>query len=182
MSDNARKGTASEHAPVSRKGQVLLTADYGVPNFKWQMFFNAFSVEKCSSGVLLRVAYMTKNTDNQHTASEIIPIVLSREGLQQMAEGSRSYIADFGNVAPYLGATLPAVRQFSPLFANHIRMSRTGGTGEMAFYTVPIMDIALAVQGKLAAGSKVNCVHVALLHSDMALHEQLAMALISEVA
>lgn len=153
---------------------VALTIEYGAPNFRWQMAFNAFSIEKVSNGSLLRFAYVVGNT-----AAEIVPILINDEGVTQFGEASTSYIEEFGQVPSYAGPALPSVRTFSPLFSNHLRASRSGSSGEFAFYTVPLKDVAQAAKGQMAASIKVSCVQVALLHSDVALHQQVVLALLA---
>lgn len=162
--------------PNATKGAVTLKVAYGVPNFRWQMVFNAFTIEKVSNGTLLRVAYVAQNT-----AAEIVPILICTEGLQQLLESSRSYIKDFGSVEPYPAIALPQARQFSPLFSNNVRLSHSGSSAEIAFYTVPLSEIAQAAKGKIPVDAAVNCVQVALLHSDITIHKQLTLALVTSL-
>ena len=139
------------------------------------MAFNAFSVEKVSNGVLLRVAYVV----GRDAAAEIVPILLNYEGLEQFTKSATTYIEELGETPAYSGGALPSVRSFSPLFSNHLRAARSGSSAEFAFYTIPLKDIAQVAKGELATGSKVTCVNVALLHSDVMLHQQVVLSLVA---
>lgn len=158
--------------PQKEKGSVGLNIEYGVPNFKWQMAFNWFSLEKVSQGCLMKAAYVTNNT-----AAEIVPIIISHEGITQLKGTVKDYISSFGDVPPRQSAGLQGVRQFTPLFCNHLRISYAGHSGEIAFFTVVLHDIANAARGVLKAQSKIPAVQVALLHSDITTHQQLVLEL-----
>jgi hypothetical protein len=161
---------------VTAAKSVGLRVEYGQPNFKWQMVFNAFTIERISQGCMVKLAYVTNN-GGQFSAAEIVPIIISSEGLEQTKQSAKEYIAAFADVPPYLSGTLPSARQFSPLFSNHIRLSFAGNSSEIAFFTVLLTDIANATKGVLAEKSTIPCVHVALAHSDNTVHRQLVLEL-----
>lgn len=162
---------------VSTKS-VELSVEYGQPNFKWQMVFNAFSIEKVNHGCLIRFAYSARS-GSQTTAAEIVPIILSREGLEQMKAATKNYIGTFGDVPTREADILPNARQFSPLFSNHARVSYAGDSAEIAFFTILLHDIANATKGALSPNVKIPCVQVALLHSDITVHRQLILELMN---
>lgn len=157
---------------------VELSIDYGQPNFKWQMVFNAFSLEKVSHGCLIRFAYCAR-VGSQIAAAEIVPIILSNEGLEQMKRSLKDYVGTFGDVPTKETDVLPSARQFSPLFSNHARVSYAGHSAELGFFTILLHDIANATKGILPGNSKVPCVQVALLHSDITVHRQLIIELMN---
>lgn len=159
--------------------EVNLRLSYGVPNYRWQMLFNAFEVDKMPHGVMLRVAYVYSRSGSDRTAAEVVPFLISNEGLEQLRESAKQYISQFTNLDPFDVAPLPASRQFSPLFANHVRLSRGGGCAEIALYTVPLMAVASAAQGLASSNAVVDCVQVGLLHSDLQTHERLVLTLLS---
>lgn len=154
--------------------EVTLTLKVEEPCFKWQMVFNTFEVERCSIGAIVRVAYALG-----HTAQEIVPIIVSREGLTHLRKSTEGYLVDLGEEFVPRTPLPVGVRQFSPLFANNVRLARSGGVGEIAFLTVQLHDIAEAAQGKLRREDSVRPIQVALLHSDMSVHQQLILEMIS---
>ena len=164
--------------PAGKKKQVNLALSYGEPNFRWQMVFNAFEIERLEHGILLRVAFVYSRSGSDRMAAEIVPFLISHEGLDQLRQSAKQYITQFKNTTPIDEQPLPAARQFSPLFANHVRLSRTGECAEIVLYTVPIMAIASAARGQGVTGA-VNCVQVGLLHSDTEVHERLVLNLLS---
>jgi hypothetical protein len=161
------------------KSEVTINVSYGDrPDFRWQMFFNAFEIERNHAGALIRVAYVLSRQGGERTAAEVVPFFVPHEGLLQLRESSAEYIQQFENTIPQAQPNLPGVRQFSPLFANHIRLSKSGTVGEISLYTVPIMQIASAARGQKNS-TVVSCVQVGLLHSDILTHEQLILQLLA---
>lgn len=174
----ARKSAAADpklEPPPSKS--VGLRVNYGAPNFRWQMVFNSFSVERLSNGTLLRVAYVVNSA-----AAEVVPILVCEEGLKQFSDSAVTYVQDLGEPVPFAGPHIPSTaRVFSPLFSNHIRIARSGSSAEFAFYTIPLKEIAQAAKGNLPANAQVDCVQVALLHSGVTLHQQVVLALIASL-
>lgn len=175
FSPKARKAAPPATAVNPAAKRINLTIDHETPDFRWQMFFNAFSVERLDNGALLKVAHVTNNT-----APEIVPIFVSREGIEHFRESATEYIQSFGATEPYSGPGLPSTRTFSPLFSNFIRVAHSGQSAEFSFFTVPLRVIAeVAKKGSIDGSIKIKCVQVALLHSDLKLHHQVVVALIA---
>ena len=175
MPANEKGAQNAEH----KKKPVSLSISYGKPNYRWQMLFNSFEIERLDYGVMVRVAFVYSRPGYERTAAEIVPFIISNEGLEQLKETSKKYVTQFGTVAPLEQPPLPAARQFSPLFANHVRLARSGGCAEIALYTVPLMEVAAAARGQRAEDADVECVQVGLLHSDTLTHERLVLGLLS---
>lgn len=163
-SDNAKK-----------KDVALKIADEQY-DFKWQMYFNAFELEWNPNGCMVRLAYVNKGT-----ASEVVPVFVPREGVQHLQQSSERYIQQLSSSADFGGdSTLPGgVRTFSPLFANYIRLARSGETCEIGMFTVALHSIAAAARGQITASAEIHAVPVALLHSDTKTHINLVISLIS---
>lgn len=160
-------------AKVALMREIVLKPNDKDLHFKWQMFFNAYWVEELEFGVVARFAYL-----NQGTAAEIVCVFVSSDGLRNLQKTTEKYITHFANVTPYEPPTMPAVRQFSPLFANHIRAAYSGNCAEISFHTVPMTSIASTARGDMKAAD-VSTVPVALLHSSYTLHQQLVMDLLA---
>ena len=146
---------------------------FGEPDFKWQMVFNTFWVERLTNGVMVKTAYLV-----QGAPAEVLSVLVATEGIQHLKESATNYLRDFAEIEPVSVQPLPMGKYFSPMFSNHVRLARSGDSGEIAFFTVPLHDIANAARGNISRGASVRAVQVALLHSDVAVHYRLVLELI----
>lgn len=167
---------AKAPAPVKPDTKnVSLKVAYGEPAFKWQMVFNTFDVETIESGRIVRFAFTTNGY-----AAEVVRVFVSNEGLEQLWKSAQDYIKRFGQVEPTKPPVIPPSREFSPLFSNHVRLATSGGSAEIAFYTVLLQDIANVATGVLPQDTLVNCAPIALLHSGVHVHRLLVMELLKD--
>ena len=162
--------------PPHPKGSVQIKFAVGAPNFHYQFAFNSFYIEKKENGFLVRIAHL----DKRGIPLEVADILISTEGLLQMKEASGEYVKSFGEVKPRPEVAIPDSGQ-APLFANYIRLAMAGHTGEFAVYTVLLQDIGAAARSKASSSESVNLVQIGLFHSDLNLHKQLVLALMSVV-
>jgi len=158
--------------PSKPPGEKAIEVANGPLTFRWQMFFNAFTIERLDYGIMLRVAYVLHGS-----ASEIVPIIISNEGIAQLKESSKEYIRTFGSLPPRPDDQLPPIRQFSPYYANFVRLAKMGASAECAFFTIPIYRYVDAAKEKVT--NSMNSIPVALLHSDLNLHEHLVLQLLN---
>lgn len=153
---------------------ILINIGESPTPFKWQMVFNSFDVTKIEMGCLVRLAYVVGSS-----AAEIVTVVVSIEGLVQLKESAKSYLQDFSLRSDYHPIQVPGgVKQFSPLFANYVRLARSGKTGEIALLTVQLHEIANAASGVSPKEKITEPVQVALLHSDMDTHQRLVIEML----
>lgn len=161
------------------KEVMLKLAVHKEHNFKWQMVFNTYDIEKLPQGVIVRFAYVQKSG----MASEIVPVLISAEGLMHLKDSAVKYLQEF---SPKSGSTplrpIPEVKQFSPLFSNHLNVSKSGGLGEVLLQTILLQDIANVSLGRVPPGTEIQTVEVGLFHSDVPTHERLILDLVSLVA
>lgn len=153
---------------------ILINIGDSPTPFKWQMVFNAFDVTKVEMGCLVRLAYVVGSS-----AAEIVSVVVSVEGLIQLKASAKSYLQDFALNSDNQRPQVPGgVKQFSPLFANYVRLARSGKTAEIAFLTVQLHDIANAASGATPKNKITEPVQVALLHSDIETHQRLVLEML----
>jgi hypothetical protein len=97
------------------------------------------------------------------------------------------YLPDFAGVGRPAADTekiASSFRRFSPLFSNHVRLARSGGCAEMAFYTTMLSLIVDEITGrrrKSRNSSDFPLIPVALLHSDVEVHYLLVCRLLEGV-
>jgi len=147
--------------------------------FRWQMFFNRFTVERVESGRIVSFAFAYEGR-----ASEIVPVMISDEGLIQLRHSAEKYLSNFAGAASAPSETekLPAeARRFSPLFSNHVRLSRSGKNAEVIFYTVPLSFIADEIAGRRKPKSDMSLIPVAILHSSDSVHYRLLNRLLDDI-
>src|SRR5258708_4354856 len=117
--------------------KIELSFNYGANlSFRWQMFFNRFAIEQVANGKMVSFASVYEGQ-----AAEIVPVLISKEGLFQLRESVEKYLSGFSGAGEAGQETekLPAgARRFSALFSNHVRASRSGETAELVFYTMPL--------------------------------------------
>ena len=168
--------TRHKAAHPNLKEVTIKLAAHKEHNFKWQMVFNTYDIENLGQGAIVRFAYVMKGG----MASEVVPILISPEGLRHLAESAKRYIQEFSPSAPSLVLkSVPDARQFSPLFSNNVMVSKSGTMGEVQFQTVLLNDIANLSLGRVTPETEFSTVEVALMHSTVQIHERLVLDLVS---
>jgi hypothetical protein len=161
--------------------KVELKPDHGADlHFRWQMYFNRFKVEEMDGGKMVSFAYQKDLNSN---AAEIVPIFIPIEGLVQLKEGAASYLPGFaGTEDPGESVeVMPQARCFSPLFGNHVRLSRSGKTAEIVIFT---MLLTLIIDKMKNVGKKRDefpIAPVALFHSSIPIHYRLICKLLDGI-
>ena len=138
------------------------------------MVFNHFWIEAIGESRIIRFAYV-----QQGVAPHIVPVYISQEGLKSLRESAKTYIANFVDVPPYKSIEMPVAKQFSPLFANIVRLAHSGDAAELCFYTVTLSDIAQVAMGVAKASDKTAAIPTALMHSGLLIHQQVVIELLS---
>ena len=122
-------------SPMPPPGQINLKIEYEqYLDFRWQMYFDRFSVEQVPNGKIISFSYAS-----QGTTPEIVPVFVSDQGLHQLLGSATEYLPGFTGVAdpgPAIEELPNPSKRFSPLFSNHIRLARSGDTAEIAFYAI----------------------------------------------
>lgn len=138
-------------------------------DFKWQMYFNRFSIEEVPEGKIASFAYQKSINSS---ASEIVPVFIPHEGLKQLKESSTKYLPAFvGTEDPGEKVeALPDARRFSPMFGNHIRLSRSGQSAEIAIFSIMLTILVDRLNGKGKTRDTFPLIPVALLHSSIPVH------------
>lgn len=160
--------------------RVELKLDHGADvQFRWHMFFNRFSVEPLDDGKLVSFSY--QKTAN--SVGETIPIFIPREGLLQLKESSKDYLPGFAGIEDPGEAVelLPEGKRFSPMFGNHVRLSRSGKSAEIAIFTIML---CLMIDKMKNAGKKrdeLPLVPVGLFHSTIPIHFRLICKLLEGI-
>jgi hypothetical protein len=166
--------------PMTKEIKLQLDPS-GNLNFRWQMCFNRFVIETVETGKIVNFAYASI-VNKAEACAEIVPIFISNEGLSQLKKTAKKYLSAFASVedpGPEI-ENIPTARRFSPLFSNHVRMSRSGGTAEVVFSTIMLTFIADEAQGTRKPGP-FPLVPVALLHSTIPVHYRLICQLLDDV-
>jgi hypothetical protein len=162
--------------------KVELTLDYAgaSPPFRWQMCFNRFTIDILPNGKLVDFAYVDGDQ-----ARDIVRIFISKEGLLHLKDSVAQYLPRLSGTqdpGPDVEDIPHAVRRFSPLFSNHVRMAHSGGTAEIAFYMITLSQIADEIRGQRKKGAPMPVLPVALLHSAISVHYRFICRVLDNVA
>jgi hypothetical protein len=152
-------------------------------NFRWQMCFNRFSIETIATGKIVNFAYVSI-VEKKEVCAEVVPVFISDEGLEQLKRTSHDYISGFADVedpGPEIEQIPSAGRRFSPLFSNHLRLSRSGGTAEIVLSTLMLTFLADEARGSRKPGTVFPMVPVALLHSSIPVHYRFVCQLLDTI-
>ena len=101
-----------------------------------------------------------------------------------MKATANDYISGFADVddpGPEVEQIPGVARKFSPLFSNHVRLSRSGGVAEVVFSTLMLTFLADEARGARKQGSAFPMVPVALLHSPIPVHYRLVCQLLDNL-
>ena len=149
-------------------------------DFRWQMYFNRFKVEPTEGGKLVSFAY--QKTANS-LAAEIVSIFIPIEGLLKLREGSKDYLPGFaGTEDPGEEVELlPDVRRFSPMYGNHVRLSRSGKSAEVAIFTMLLSELVDRLRDTKQKSSDFPLIPVGLFHSNFPIHYRLMCKLLEGV-
>lgn len=162
---------------MSTTKSIKVKLNYTDQHYRWQMFFNAFTVEKTSGGHIVRFAYIGPDG----AACQIVPVFLSDDGLKQFRDSAGGYLAGLGLPdEPPLNTKIPETKVFSPHYANHLRAAYSREIGELAFYLIVhhiASDKANASKGN-ATEADINANPIALFHSAKKLHTELLLELL----
>jgi hypothetical protein len=172
---------SSSFGAVPPPNRLDLKIDFpGAQQFRWQMYFNRFVVEEVKGGRQVSFAFF----DGKLTP-EIVPIFISHEGLLQLRASAEPYLPGFTGIEDPGDETeeLPVgARRFSPLFSNHVRLARSGGSAEIVFCTIMLTHIADVMNDLRKVGDKIPLVPVALLHSSVPVHYRFLLRVLEGIS
>jgi hypothetical protein len=146
------------------------------------MFFNAYEIENCGTGKLVRFAFV-----RQDACSEVFQLYLPMEVLRNERVQIETFLGEIPDVPTLSKLAIPAnsPRLFAPQFVNRIALARSLDNGEIGLHSICIHDIGVASK-KLEEGTDakeiaVSAIPVVLLHAELPLCALFCMELMENV-